>query len=119
MSLAERGSHLPLDLTSADMTTKSDDNLEPEPAKNPPNSDNPYAAFAKLPPRPVFLWGKAVNKNLSEYFKYFCHIYMFCGFAENLTTYWAFNIHYQFSKCTSRYLTVLFTLQIIFRKLTF
>ena len=69
MSLAERGSHLPLDLTSADITIKSDDNLEPEPESNPPDDDdNVYAAFAKLPPRPVFLWGKAVNKNLSKHF---------------------------------------------------
>ena len=63
MSLSEKGSHLPLDLTSADMTAKSEDKPKQESTRNPPeNDDNAYAAFAKLPPRPVFLWGKAVNK---------------------------------------------------------
>ena len=69
MSLSEKGSHLPLDLTSADMTAKSEDKPKQESTRNPPeNDDNAYAAFAKLPPRPVFLCGKAVNKELSQYF---------------------------------------------------
>ena len=97
MSLAEQGSHLPLDLTSAEMTEKSEEKPKQESTRYPAeNDDNAYAAFAKLPPRPLFLWGKAVNKDLGQYF----YAIRFVDFRRIFTICYVFNINLQSSERT-------------------
>ena len=56
MDLAEKGNSLNLDMTEAEITSKAD----PESEDSSDVMDEIYGKYAKLSPRPTFLWGKAV-----------------------------------------------------------
>ena len=56
MDLAEKGNSLNLDMTEAEITSKAD----PESDDTSDVMDEIYGKYAKLSPRPTFLWGKAV-----------------------------------------------------------
>ena len=62
MNLAENGSNLNLDTTLVDVLAKTDD------SKAGSETDDLYGSFAdKVPPQPIFLWGKCVGQNTGEH----------------------------------------------------
>ena len=58
MALAEKGNSLNLDMSSQDATSAKKSESKGE--------ENMYDAFRDMEPRPAFLWGHAVGKNLGQ-----------------------------------------------------
>ena len=63
MALAEKGNNLNLDITFKDITEEGKENS----GQKEKNDDDIYGKVMKdMIPRPVFLWGKAVQSSLGK-----------------------------------------------------
>ena len=58
MELAEKGNNLNVDMTNEDATASK--------ASESKHGQSLYSAIHDMDPRPVFLWGQAVGKNLCK-----------------------------------------------------
>ena len=58
MELAEKGNNLNVDMTNEDATASK--------ASESKGEQSVYSAIHDMDPRPVFLWGQAVGKNLCK-----------------------------------------------------
>ena len=58
MELAEKGNNLNVDMTNEDATASK--------ASESKHGQSLYSAMHDMDPRPVFLWGQAVGKNLCK-----------------------------------------------------
>ena len=58
MELAEKGNNLNVDMTNEDATASK--------ASESKREQSMYSAIHDMDPRPVFLWGQAVGKNLCK-----------------------------------------------------
>ena len=75
MTLAERGNNLNLDITFKDITEEGKEN-----SGQKEKSDDVYGkAMKDMMPRPVFLWGKAVQNSLGMLLKSSCILFFLAG----------------------------------------
>ena len=89
MTLAERGNNLNLHITYKDLTEEGKENSG---QKEKPDDDIYSKAMKDMMPRPVFLWGKAVQNSLGMLRQ--LYMYLFAYYFSWLETLELFLISY-------------------------